>query len=219
MIETFIYLSNDFKSLDAYETDFKLESKDKDSYKKKYQEINKACKENGLEVPYVFFENKVYFLAESESISDKFISLLGLENINKENVVLSLDENEILFMRLVRKLILLKTSSSNPQMTKFGLAYPIETSDKYSSKIERKLNASFSVLYGSNIIQIVFDLKSMTDVSWSSLNLSEKAYCSPSPHERYKTVKEKIKEIFGSEDEISFGIKENSSLKFKRLTI
>ena len=135
MIETFVYLGQNFEKLNAYEADFKFSSEENGNYKETYKKINNLCKENGLDIPYVFFQNKVYFLAESESISDKFIKLLGEENRNKKNVVISVNEKEILFMRLLRNWILLKTAKFNPQMTKYGLAYPIDILETSSSLI------------------------------------------------------------------------------------
>lgn len=219
MIETFLYLAQNFEQLNAYEADFKLSSQENDFYKETYQSINKLCTEKGLKIPYVFFQNKVYFLADNEDISNEFITLFDQGDMNKQKAVVSVSEREKLFMRLVRNAILLKTSSFHPQSMRYGLEYPIDSEKWNDIIIHRNLNVNFSLLSGSNIMQIIFDLKSRANAVWSALTATQKLYCSLSPNERYKAVKNKIIKIFGDVDDISLELNGNPSLCFKRVKL
>lgn len=219
MIETFLYLAQTYEQLNVYETDFKFSSQGNQGYKENYQRINKLCHENDLEVPYVLSENKAYFLSDSESISSNFVRLLGNIGMNVERRILRVNERENLFMRLVRNGILLKTKNAHPQRTKYGLEYRIDSNDVDNKTIPRYLNASFSLLYGSNTIQVIFDLISRPNSAWGNLTDMQKRYCSPSPNDRYKTVNKKITEIFGDPDNISIKIYGNPNLCFKRVKL
>ena len=219
MIETFLYLAQNFEQLNAYETDFKFSSQENQGYKENYQRINKLCNDNDLEVPYVFSENKAYFLADNELIASEFVSVLGQGNVDAERIILPVSEKENLVMRLVRNGILLKTKKFWPQSTKYGLEYKIDSEDIGNKTIHRYLNASFSFLSGSNIMQVIFDLKSRPNASWSELTTIQKLHCSPSPNKRYNAVKKKITEMFVDPDNISFQINGNPSLCFKRVRL
>ncbi len=219
MIETFLYLAQNFEQLNVYETDFKFSSQENQGYKENYQRINKLCNDNNLEVPYVFSENKAYFLADNESIASKFVSLLGQGNVDAERIILPLSERGNLVIRLVRNGILLKTKKFWSQSTKYGLEYKIDSKDVGNKTIHRYLNASFSLLSGSNIMQVIFDLKSRPNAAWEDLTTQQKLYCSPSPNDRYNAMKKKITEMFGDADNISFEINGNPSLCFKRIKL
>ena len=217
MIETFLYIAHNFEKLSAYSVNYEINNPLIKGYKENYQRINKLCIQNGLEIPYVFTQNKAIFLAKDDSTASVFVRILNPENIDTEHIMLPITENDFLVRRLIRNELLIKTKKYNPCSKRYGIEYPIDTKSFGGIIIPRFLNATFSLFPSSNILQLIFDLKSRPGESWGRLSNREKLYCSPSPKERYSIIKNKLIEIFGETKTIYVPLTGNNSINFEQI--
>lgn len=221
MIETFLYIANDLKKLSAYSVSYDINYQMVKGYKENYQKINQLCIQNNLYNPYVLTNNKLIFLAKDYSTALVFTRTLNLENIDLEHILLPVAENDYLVRRLIRNEMLLKTMKHRPYNKKYGIEYLIDTNTDINGDIviRKYLNATLSILPDSNILQLIFDLKSRPSVSWDRLPNRWKVVCSPSPMARYNIIKEKLTEIFDEQMTISIPLLGNGIINFEQIQV
>jgi hypothetical protein len=220
MIETFLYITHDFEELSAYAMSYDISNQSLKGYRENYQKINQLCIQKKLLIPYVFYNKKIIFLAEDDGTASIFNSTINSENaVDIEHVVLPVAEDDYLVRRLIRNWLLINTSEHRPYNKKNGIEYLIDTKTNYNGDIivSRFLNATFSNFPDSNILQLIFDLKSRSIDSWDQLPNQLKLFCSPNPKVRYELIKGKLVEIFGEVETISLQPPGNGIINFEHI--
>lgn len=219
MIETFLYIANNFERLSAYSVGYDINNQPVKGYKENYQRINELSIQSHFEVPYVFTQNKAIFLAKDVSTASDFVKILNPENLDAEHIVIPVVGNDLLVRRLIRNALLMRTNKYKPYRKKYGIEYLIDTNNDGDIVIRRFLNATFSNFPGSNILQLIFDLKSRPSVSWDKLPNKWKLFCSPSPRVRYDIIMEKLTEIFDETMTIAIPLPGNGIINFEQIQV
>ncbi len=217
MIETFLYIANNLEKLSAYSVDYNINNHPIKGYKENYQRINELSIQSHLEIPYVFTQNKAIFLAKDDSTASDFAKILNPENLDAEHIAIHVVGNDLLVRRLIRNAVLMRTNKYKPYSKKYGIEYPIDTKSYGDILIRQFLNATFSNFPNSNILQLIFDLKSRPSVSWDLLPNRLKLVCSPSPMVRYGLIKGKLIEIFGETMTIPITLPDNEIINFEQI--
>lgn len=235
MIESFVYFSEKFKELSAYQIDYSiLEPSRPISQSELYRSINEANEDQNI--PYVLRKNDIIFLSNVEDLgrNTRFFLLQMKEhqsfneeenkiNIEANQVVLSLERDSMLVRKLLRESLINQILGKGRIFRdRYGLSILLEIDGHKEFKWERKLSFNISHQLVSNALQFSVDVKhSCTPLpTRGSFDHEQfRNYTLLKSDERYKKIKDGLTNFFGDVDEIVIEILGNKAFTMNRMVV